>query len=192
MTIRAQLQRAPDEDRRISARRKLSLGSSLPASGDEVTIHDVSSTGMLIETAADIVPFDGLQIDLPEVGITQAIVIWNSGRFYGCEFNERVSQAAVSAALLRSTPADPAGVSAAPAVPMSAPKPAPKPAPAAVEQEAVVGGEAFDDGKAPLGVRLRVILGSAIVLWTLILWGIWSLVKLIQANPASVLVTGAP
>jgi hypothetical protein len=178
MTIRAQLQQAPDADRRISTRRKLSLGSSLPATGDEVTIHDVSSTGMLIETAADIVPFDGLEIDLPEVGITQAIVIWNSGRFYGCEFNERVSQAAVSAALLRSAPASPVDLSPAPAVPK--PKRARAKAKPVADAEAF---QAFDDEKAPLGVRLRVILGSAIVLWTLILLGIWSLVRLIQSNP---------
>ena len=188
MTIRAQLQQAPDADRRISSRRKLSLGSNLPATGDEVTIHDVSSTGMLIETAAEIAPFDGLEIDLPEVGITQAIVIWNSGRFYGCEFNERISQAAVSAALLRGAPASQVVSSAVP----KAPKSAPRPVRATVEREAVVETQALDDGKAPLGVRLRVILGSAIVLWTLILWGIWSLVKLVQANLGSVLVTGAP
>ena len=109
MTIPARLQIAPPAtDRRTSQRRKLCLGSSLQGSGDDVTIHDLSSTGMLIETAAVLVPFDGLQIELPEVGTTPAVIVWNSGRYFGCEFRERLPQAAISAALLRS----PAGISA--------------------------------------------------------------------------------
>ena len=37
-----------------------------------------------------------------------------------------------------------------------------------------------DAEKAPLGVRLRVIFGSAIVLWVLLIWGIGSLIKLMR------------
>jgi hypothetical protein len=172
MAISARLQHVPAADRRSSPRRKLSLSSSLQFSGDAVTILDFSSTGMLIETAAELLPFDSLQIDLPEVGFRQAVIIWNSGRYYGCELNEPVPQAAISAALLRSAPAVPVGELPLPMEPPAARQPI---ATDAVEFGALQDPqtyETFDDGKAPLTVRLRVIFGTAIVLWLLILWAI--------------------
>src|SRR4029453_8749195 len=107
MTIFARLQITPEADRRGRTRRRLTLASSLPATGNDVTIHDVSSTGVLMETATELAVLDDLEIELPEVGSTPALVIWNSGKYYGCQFKEGISQAAVSAALLRSTPAAP-------------------------------------------------------------------------------------
>jgi len=172
MAISARLQHVPAADRRSSPRRKLSLGSSLQATGDAVTILDFSSTGMLIETAAELVPFDSFQIDLPEVGFTQAVIIWNSGRYYGCELNEPVPQAAISAALLRSAPAIP--VDQLP-LPMEQPGAQPSIATDVVESGALEDPQTREvsaDGKAPLPIRLRVIFGSAIVLWSLILWAI--------------------
>jgi PilZ domain len=171
MAISARLQHVPAADRRSSPRRKLSLGSSLQAIGDAVTILDFSATGMLIETAAELLPFDAFQIDLPEVGFTQAVIIWNSGRYYGCELNEPLPQAAISAALLRSAPAltvDQLPLPIEPAARRSV-------ATDVVEASALEDlrtYEAFEDDKAPLTVRLRVIFGSAIVLWSLILWAI--------------------
>src|ERR1044071_7931358 len=102
MTISARLQVTPAANRRGWTRRSLSLVSSLQGTGSDVTIHDVSLTGLLIETSAELTVFDDLEIELPEAGFTPALVVWNSGRFYGCQFKTRISQAAVSAALLRS------------------------------------------------------------------------------------------
>ena len=160
MMISARLQITPAADRRGWTRRSLSLDSSLQATGEDVTVHDVSATGMLIETAAELSMLDDLEIELPEVGLTPAIVTWTSGSFYGCQFKQRISQAAISAALLRSPPA-PAGNSARPVqrnFPVSAPP--------AVDSEP----EELLEDKAPLSVRLRVILGSSIILWALIIW----------------------
>ena len=177
MTISARLQHAPAADRRSSPRHTLCLDSTLQTTGDAVTIHDLSSTGMLIETAARLAPFDGLAVRLPEVGIMPAIIVWNSGRFFGCEFNERLSQATISAALLRSRPTNP---------PESVPPQSPdlrRMVSTAAEASASPIAEMDatpDDEKAPLGVRLRVIFGSAIVLWVLFIWGIGSLIKLIR------------
>jgi hypothetical protein len=173
VTILARLQITPAADRRDSPRRQLRLGSTLQTSGEDVTIHDLSSTGMLIETAAQLTPFDNLEIELPEAGTAQALVVWSSGFFYGCEFKNRLSQAAVSAAQLRS-----------PALQSSPPAPGlaqPLPAPAAEGQrvEDFDASVATDEDKAPLGVRLRVIFGSALILWALIIWGVASLVGLI-------------
>lgn len=104
MTILARLQITPTADRRRAPRRQLCLGSALQTTGEEVIIHDLSSSGMLIETAANLAPFDGLEIELPQAGIRQALVVWSSGRYYGCEFQELLSQAVISAAQLRSAP----------------------------------------------------------------------------------------
>ena len=45
-----------------------------------------------------------LEVNLPEAGTTEAEVVWASGDFLGCRFINPVSQAAVSAALLRTDP----------------------------------------------------------------------------------------
>jgi hypothetical protein len=178
MTFMARLQSADQSDRRVSSRRRLCLPSNLEATGDEVAIHDLSCTGMLIETAAKLAPFDGLELDLPEAGPTQAVIVWNSGRYFGCEFTEPVSKAAVSAALLRSAPSGPA-------VP-----PTLQPAPGAPSTSRGVDDQGIDEAeddssfeeKAPLTVRLRVILGSAVLLWALIIWGGISLIRLIRGD----------
>jgi hypothetical protein len=132
---------------------------------------------MLIETGAELTPFDGLEIELPQVGITQAVVVWSSGRFYGCQFKERISQAAVSAALLRSPPTVQNDLARAPLQ-----SPAGTPAFSAQSPEEPEAYSDSDEEKAPYGVRLRVILGSAVVLWALIIWSAWWLIKLIREN----------
>jgi len=170
MMISARLQITPAADRRGWTRRSLSLGSSLQATGEDVTVHDVSATGMLIETAAELSILDDLEIELPEVGLTPAIVTWTSGSFYGCQFKKRISQAAISAALLRSPPAA-AGNSAG-----QVQREFPVSAPPAVDSEL----EELLEDKAPLSVRLRVILGSSIILWALIIWAASALYGLIR------------
>lgn len=98
----------PDEsgDRRASARRALRLdiaGNGHAGSG-QVTIHDLSLTGALLETSASLTTGEVLEIDLPNAGPVEATVVWNSGEFYGCQFSEPISAASLSAALLQSAP----------------------------------------------------------------------------------------
>lgn len=173
MTILARLQITPAADRRHSARRQLRLDSSLKATGEDVGIHDLSATGMLIETAASLAPFDELEIELPQAGTTHALVVWTSGRFYGCEFKDRLSQAVISASQLRSlplTPAHPAPARHAADTASAREDPAAEIQPLAAPEEE----------KAPLGTRLRVIFGSAIILWALIIWAVASLMRMIR------------
>lgn len=192
MTILARLQTTPAADRRHAPRRKLSLNLSLEGTSEDVTILDLSSTGMLIETAAALAPFDCLEVALPEAGTAQALVLWNSGRYFGCEFKNRLSQAAVSAALLRSAPStqvdqppaipEPIATAAIPGAAGNFGRPAIASAaiPGATDD---LGAPALDEEKAPLGVRLRVIFGSAIILWALILWaGAWLVKALNQPH----------
>ena len=171
MAITARLEQAKGLDRRTSARRKISFVTSLGTSRRYLTIHDLSSTGMLIETSAKLPLFEPVQIDLPEAGSQQAIVVWTSGQFYGCEFQERLSKAAISATLLRSKPRK-----AEKLLPEAQPVPrAPRVKAKAVEHQPYDG----TDEKASLTVRLRVIFGSAILLWALIIWAARSLLKII-------------
>ena len=91
-------------NRRYSSRRSLRLGSVLSDSGIEIVIHDISATGMLIETSQELPAGETLIIDLPERGETPATVSWNSGQYFGCQFELSIPAATVSAALLRSSP----------------------------------------------------------------------------------------
>lgn len=170
MSICARLQITPTADRRGWTRRSLSLVSSLQKTGSDVTIHDVSATGLLMETAAELDVFDALEIELPEAGFTAAVVVWSSGRFYGCQFKNRISQAAISAALLRSPPSQPGDTP----LQLHLPEPALQP-----EGVGDVGLQvASEEAKASLSVRLRVMLGSAVLLWGLIIWAAWSIYSL--------------
>lgn len=89
-------------DQRQSARRSLRLG--LAAGTDSVTIHDLSLTGALIETSAAMLVGATFEFELPQAGAVQAMVMWNSGEFYGCQFERPIPSAALSAALLQSAP----------------------------------------------------------------------------------------
>jgi len=90
-------------NRRYASRRPLRLGSVLSDTGAEIVIHDISATGLLIETSQDLSTGETLIIDLPERGNTPATVAWSSGRYFGCQFELSIPVAAISAALLRSS-----------------------------------------------------------------------------------------
>jgi len=140
-----------ERNRRGAPRRQLSLGALLSETGGDAVVHDLSATGVLIETRANLATFEQLQLDLPEVGMTIATVMWNSGSFYGCELHKPLPQAAISAALLRS-----------PFTPLAT----------RAEVTEAPGEEAseVEDDRLAFGVRLRIILGLSLALWALILW----------------------
>jgi len=91
-------------EQRGSERRALRLdipGEAHAAGEIAVTIRDLSLTGMLIETSAPLVDGESFQIELPEAGNIEAIVVWNSGELFGCQFKWPISPAALSGALLK-------------------------------------------------------------------------------------------
>jgi hypothetical protein len=88
-------------NRRGAARRSLRLGLG---GGGQVTIHDLSLTGALLETSTPMLVGAAFEIDLPHAGRIEAVIVWNSGEYYGCQFNQPISPAALSAALLQSRP----------------------------------------------------------------------------------------
>lgn len=108
--ILARLQPRDSTERRVASRRqlKLDVAGSLQSVGEiEVAVHDLSATGLLIEAAADLETGDTLEVEIPGAGPAVAVVVWTSGRFFGCEFAQPISKAALSAAALRSAPQRP-------------------------------------------------------------------------------------
>jgi hypothetical protein len=153
MQALARLERVEGRGRRASSRLTLSLGAVLPATGVEVVIHDLSSTGILIQTNAELGASRRLEIELPELGATVARIVWSSGDYFGCQFEKPIPKAALSAAVLRN-----------PFEPAAAPVPA-----EAIYDEDESAAEVEDD-RAPFAMRMRVILGTSLLLWALILW----------------------
>lgn len=109
MLIAAHFQKSEATSTARAPRRLLSLeAEGALTSGDTaaVTIHNVSATGLLIETATDLAEDEAIEIDLPQAGLRTARVVWNNDGFFGCRFEAPLSPATLSALELRSaTPA---------------------------------------------------------------------------------------
>lgn len=103
MAIAGRIDPAPNHDGRAE-RRELLLETSGELGGvpANVTVHNISATGLLIETAQDLGVGEGLRITLPEAGAVDAEVVWASGTLRGCRFAEPIGRAVLSAAQLRS------------------------------------------------------------------------------------------
>ena len=110
MPIMAHLDPRSDADsRRTAHRRALRLetsGSAAGAGEANVTIHNISAGGLLIETALALAEGDELAIDLPEAEAVSASVVWHCENFYGCAFAAALGPATLAAVQLQSlTPA---------------------------------------------------------------------------------------
>jgi transcriptional regulator with XRE-family HTH domain len=114
MVIKAYLdpQSPPDGQRgdsRRDPRRTMWLETSGLVLGGEsanVTIHNISAAGLLLETALDLAVGEQLSVELPEAGMVAAKIVWRSERLYGCAFEQALSAAALAATQLQSAPAN--------------------------------------------------------------------------------------
>ena len=98
---------AGQTERRTGDRRplRLTVDANLSGSPDlAVRVHDLSESGILIETPERLAPGQHFEVLLPLTGPVDAVVVWNSGRYYGCQFGRPVPSATVSAALLKGEP----------------------------------------------------------------------------------------
>lgn len=87
-------------------RRRLLLETAGESANGElgaVRIHNVSATGMLLETDVPLAPDETIEVDLPEAGLQAASVKWSDGTYHGCRFAQPISAATLSAIELRST-----------------------------------------------------------------------------------------
>lgn len=103
MAIPAFIEKAPSGGTARSTRRTLRLRLQGRAGGGDlnVSVHNISATGLLLEGDAALAVDDRIDIDLPHAGVTRARVIWVSGALYGCQFETPISSATLSAAQLR-------------------------------------------------------------------------------------------
>jgi PilZ domain len=154
MVLRARLAASQASNRRFSPRRTLQLQSTIAEGEEDVIIHDISHTGLLLETDAFFSERQLLDVELPEVGLAKASVVWRSGRYVGCRFVKPLSRAAISAALLRN--------------PITRPQPSDEER--AWEQLGKLCEVPEADGGLSFATRMRVIAGASILLWALILW----------------------
>lgn len=105
MPIHGTLEAQQDTDsQRGSARMRMRIeapGSLSNGEGTTVVIHNLSATGMLIETTSELAIGQRLMVVLPETSDLAAIIVWRSGALAGCRFARPLSRATLSAAQLR-------------------------------------------------------------------------------------------
>jgi len=106
MAVKAQLEEIEqDAEGRGAARRRLLLATSgerASGAATDVVIHNASNSGLLLESPVALQDGEALALELPEAGTVIASVVWSSGEFYGCRFDQPIRTAALSAAELRS------------------------------------------------------------------------------------------
>lgn len=109
MAIKAHLDSAVGSDpQRAAPRRALRLeasgfviGAGPEANEANVTIHNISAAGLLLETELALTTGEQLALDLPEAGPVTAVVVWRSEQLYGCAFEQALGAAALAAAQLQ-------------------------------------------------------------------------------------------
>ncbi|MEM9502015.1 MAG: helix-turn-helix domain-containing protein [Pseudomonadota bacterium] len=119
MALKAHLDPVANQDgQRRQPRRELQLETSgvLPGGMEaNVTIHNISAAGLLLETKVALSEGETFAVDLPEIGQVNAAIVWVSGDLYGCAFEETLGQAALAATQLRAGTAAPENLIAQPA-----------------------------------------------------------------------------
>lgn len=143
---------AAPADQRVADRRVLKLEASAATPGGigAIQVHNLSRTGMLVECEALLEVGSTLEVELPGGTLERARVVWADETLFGCQFEQRISQAQLSAALLRSTPQA---------------SPSSSPSRASEEHAAQAYPEISADMLLPLPSRLRQIAGWAVVAW---------------------------
>lgn len=102
MVIAAHLEESDGKPREPRRKLRLETQGALPSGVEtNVLVHNVSATGLLLQSEIPLETGDTLEIELPENGATAAKVIWTSGPLFGCEFETPISAATLSAAQLR-------------------------------------------------------------------------------------------
>lgn len=108
MSIGAHLeQRRRGIESRVGSRRKLRLaapGASGAGTVMNVVVHDLSETGLLLQTSGQLTVGEKIEVVLPHAGPTAASVVWGSNEFFGCRFENHISRATVSASKLQGGP----------------------------------------------------------------------------------------
>ena len=96
---------SPAGDQRATDRRRIRLTAQATGLAEGgLLIHNLSRTGMLVETAQPFPVGTLVDFELPEGGSHRVEVVWADDTLFGGRFVRPLSQAQLSAALLRSPP----------------------------------------------------------------------------------------
>lgn len=91
-------------ERRSNQRRVITLGFDAKETlrTTRILILNLSTTGLLLQTSADLKVGDQLEIEIPQAGLVNAKIIRRTDDHFGAVFDAPITPAAVSAVLLAS------------------------------------------------------------------------------------------
>ncbi len=174
------------EDDRSSGRYRLLLEAERGAAGGtSVTLHDLSQSGLLFEAEHGIPGDAEISLDIPGIGPVVARTVWTNGSFYGAQFGKPLTPDRLKAALAASKVVWPAFSAPAPLDIEQARSRLGRPElTPAIEEIAFVAPELpshapvpataiAEEAKLPLPVRIRIIVGVTLALWTGIFGILW-------------------
>jgi PilZ domain-containing protein len=168
MALAARLGPLADASGRQVERNRLRLDASLgqidSAGAIDVVVHDLSAHGFLAQTSATLPIGSEVWLELAGVGRLSARIRWRGSSTVGCEFDTALAPEVLTAAVNESRviwPNFPANRSTRPA-PENAPRPAASVACVAEES----------DGRWPFLGRAAFILGSSVLLWSIVILAI--------------------
>lgn len=153
---KAVIESRTDNRGRVRKSLHLELGVEGPRSlPTPATVHNISETGLLIETSSGLEPGERIDVNLPHAGLRTATVMWASDRLVGCQFDGVLSPAALSAARLRGS------------FTSLAPVRSPQSAPVEEDQQKELGVPAPDE----LSTRAKagIIIALALLSWAFVI-----------------------
>ncbi|MEE4207683.1 MAG: PilZ domain-containing protein [Parvularcula sp.] len=171
MTIAALLQPYEVEDRRTEPRYRVRLPVTPADLGHEtlrIAIHEVSATGLMLQSETDLHHGAVLILELPGTERKIARVVWAGGRFYGVKFRRPLTSNELQKLRNASDVVWPE---------VEEPQHAYGSVPRTDLEEALEADreDIADDEKLILPQRLGIIFGSTAVLWAVIFGGLWLL-----------------
>jgi hypothetical protein len=174
MTIPAILFQAPLKDGRGADRVRVRLGAiwlDQQPYAHELSVLDISISGFLLETGEPLPVKTSFIVELPDGVCKVCRIVWSSGRFRGAVFSEALSEAELQniivASVARLSRPDEHIQQGAPS-----------------DHDIIDDWEprheaANDDDKLPFAARVRIIFGSAAILWAVAGSLAWSAIEVI-------------
>jgi hypothetical protein len=161
MTIPAILFRDQGDDNRSCKRFRVRIGAvrrDAAATVRDLTVHDVSASGFLMQADAVLPRGTQITVELPGAIVRQACISWASNDLYGAMFSEMLAPAELEQILQSNTVVWPTMWSrrTGEEAPITQDRDRPLRHPELVRT---------DDDKLPLPVRFRIILGTTAFLW---------------------------
>jgi hypothetical protein len=157
-------------DDRWSKRFRLLLDARAELDGlgaTPVTIHDLSDTGLLLETRADLQEGAQLMLEIEGYGSVAAQVVWRSSRFFGARFAAPLAPSGLTSLHSKSKVVWPEFKPAPTSGQPTRREPLPLPSPALAQ----TGGER----QLPVATRIQLMVAISLGLWGVILASGWSL-----------------